>query len=240
MKLLKLSLCLIPMTLWANNLNRLDLGTKTVTHKSQQGEIKEFKFTGKNLSKDMITIEQVIAQGIGPQNIVHPKQVLPGASFDWSFKYNSSYLKGKTKENLTFIIGDEELYSVEIKGEVTMPVLLYPMQIDVGYLEGNDLTKEIFALSSNPTNEKISLRKKYPGVEISFTPTKISQKEDQLVEDPNGQPGFKITLKLDGKELIKSVDQKKRKSLSQLVEFQSSNFPKATPEIQLIGYKKEK
>ncbi len=212
---------------------QLDFGTLS------QGQTKNFTFELKNISKDTLRLEAPFAQGIGPQNIKSPQVIAPGQTAPWSFEYHSAYLNGLIKENITFVVADDEYYSLEISGKVESPITISPATIDLGYLQKKVIVKNFYLFASQKKLNQIELKKSINGIKITSTPVKLTKNQGELSESEDGKPGLKIELTFDPMQVLKDPKWAHRNSVNLLVEFYSKDFPEATPEIQLVGYRQD-
>lgn len=197
-----------------------------------QGENATMVYHVQNVSNDMVTVDAVIAQGVGPQNIQFPRSLKPGEKAPISFVFNSSYLAGPINEHITIVTGNNQDYSLKITGEVKPRFHFNEPVLDFGFMNAKTAYKTtyVWAEKNLPFDLK-AINTQDLVVKLTQTyvdPTQIDAVVEVSQSNTKAMFAYKIDVQVDPINI--------KRSMSRILAFQSSGFPQATPEIHLVGY----
>lgn len=231
-KILALCVCLT-VGLWAQetikfNPQSIELG------KLEQGETKKVSISVTNTSAKTIDVDMVLSQNSGSSNFKYPKSIAAGKSAKITFDFNSAYMANVIEHRIILVDKQGNNHIVMMNGSVNEPIMFSNPIQDIGfYTKGEKRELKLYAWSKNLKALKLALSKKNAkGIKATFKAVKLDIKETKQgpeIKEGGATPAYEITLNIDSFE-------KKTKSIRELVAFTSKTYPKATPEIQIIGY----
>jgi hypothetical protein len=198
-----------------------------------QGETRKVQFTAQNTGSQPLQIETIMSQNIGSSEFSYPQTVAPGQSFTVHFSFTSAYLSGEILHRIILVQTDGSAHVLPMTANIIEPVLLYSPVNDIGYYQQNqERTVSIYAWAHNKQKFNLAADSLPAGVQAKIAPVSLNiQKGDaglQITEN-GSTPGYRITLQVKNPA-------RTSKSIRLLIPFTSSNYPLATPEVQIIGY----
>lgn len=201
-----------------------------------QGESRHVKIGGANLSKNVVNIETVLCQGIGCSNFQFPKSVQPRGPVNIEFDFSTATLEGPIANVVVIVETNGKTHPIGMQGVVKAPFIFSEKMFDAGYYSAGEKREWTFYVWSEDKKSRpdLELSKEF-SKEFSVQVKNVSLHVDDFdsIREGGKVPGQKITLRTTG--LVKDPALK-QKSLSKIVSFQSKKFPKATPEVLIIGY----
>jgi hypothetical protein len=201
-----------------------------------QGESRHVKIGGANVSKEAVNIETVLCQGIGCSNFKFPKSVKPRDPVNIEFDYSTATLEGQIANVIVIVETNGKTHPLAIQGLVKAPFVFSEKMFDAGYYTAGEKREWTFYVWSEDkkTRPDLELPKEF-SQEFSVQMKNVSLNVEKFdaIQEGGKVPGQKITLKTKG--LVKDP-KLKQKSLSKIVSFKSKKYPKATPEVLIIGY----
>ncbi|MCK9182944.1 MAG: hypothetical protein M0P13_08720 [Fibrobacteraceae bacterium] len=202
-----------------------------------QGEVRHVTIKGANMTSKPIDIESVMCQGTGCSNYKFTPSVSSRSPVTVEFDLNTASMEGPLT-NLVVLIGkDGKTYTTQIEGEVESPFFFSEKMFDAGYYTAGESREWNFYVWCSDKKAKPELALDTSSSReftAEFKPVKLNVDKPDHVKEGGKIPGLKVTLKTKGMDRTKTPA--KQKSISRIVSFKSSAFPKATPEVLVIGY----
>ena len=208
----------------------------------EQGSTKHSVLKGANGTSKEIILENVIGQGIGMSNFKYPTKIGPNATVTIEFDMDFSGMDGEIQPVVVLVGNDGKPYTASLDGIVSAPIFFGEKMFDAGFYAPGEKREWTFYVWETG-------KKEYPDIELSPENSKEfsmkSQKVmlnvdklDKIKEGKKGPgftvPGIKVTLTTKG--LFRQGFELKQRSIRKIVAFKSKKYPKATPEILIIGY----
>ena len=207
---------------------------------ADQGDVRHIVIKGANVSAKEITLENVIGQGIGMSNFKYPTKIAPNAPVTIEFDMDFAGMDGQINPVVVMIDNQGTPYTAQLDGYVKAPIFFGEKMFDAGFYAPNEKREWTFyvwgtdkksrpdlALDENAQKE-FSLKTK----NVMLNVDKIDQ-----IKEGGKVPGLKVTLSTKG--LSRTGWELKQKSIRKIVGFKSKKFPKATPEVLIVGYWKD-
>ena len=201
-----------------------------------QGESRHVKIGGANLSKNTVNIETVLCQGVGCSNFKFPKTVQPREPVNIEFDFSTATLEGPIANVIVIVETDGKTHPLAMQGVVKAPFIFSEKMFDAGYYKSGEKREWTFYVwgEDKKSRPDLELKKEFSD-EFSVQVKNVSLNVENFdsIREGGKVPGQKITLRTKG--LVKDP-KLKQKSLSKIVSFESKKYPKATPEVLIIGY----
>ena len=207
---------------------------------ADQGDVKHIVIKGANVTNKEITLENVIGQGIGMSNFKYPQKIAPNAPVTIEFDMDFAGMDGQINPVVVMIDNQGTPYAAQLDGYVKAPFFFGEKMFDAGYYAPNEKREWTFYVwgTDKKTRPDLTLD------ENAQKDFKLKTKNVMLNVDDMGKikeggkvPGLKLTLSTSG--LSRADWELKQKSIRKIVGFKSKKFPKATPEVLVVGYWKD-
>lgn len=202
-----------------------------------QGDVKHFVLKGANVSGREIKLETVMCQGTGCSNFKYPASIANNGPVVVEFDMDFSGMEGPVSPTVILVGTDGKPYTAALEGVVKAPVFFSEKMFDAGYYAAGESREWSFYVWETD-------RRARPDLVLSAESSKdfsIKTKNVKVKVDENGKvveggkiPALKVTLSTKG--MSREGWELKQNSLRKIVTFQSTKFPKATPEVLIIGY----
>ena len=207
---------------------------------ADQGDVKHIVIKGANVTNKEITLENVIGQGVGMSNFKYPQKIAPNAPVTIEFDMDFAGMDGQINPVVVMIDNQGTPYAAQLDGYVKAPIFFGEKMFDAGYYAPNEKREWTFYVWGTDKKERPDLTLD----ESAAKEFKLKTKNVMLNVDDMGKikeggkvPGLKLTLSTSG--LSRADWELKQKSIRKIVGFKSKKFPKATPEVLIIGYWKD-
>lgn len=207
---------------------------------ADQGDVKHIVIKGANVTNKEITLENVIGQGIGMSNFKYPQKIAPNAPVTIEFDMDFAGMDGQINPVVVMIDNQGTPYAAQLDGYVKAPFFFGEKMFDAGYYAPNEKREWTFYVWSTDKKTRPDLTLD----ENAQKDFKLKTKNVMLNVDDMGKikeggkvPGLKLTLSTSG--LSRADWELKQKSIRKIVGFKSKKFPKATPEVLIVGYWKD-
>ena len=187
-----------------------------------QGDTKHIALKGANVSQKEITLENVMGQGIGMSNFKYPSKIAPGGAINIEFDM------------------DGKPYTASLEGFVKTPLFFGEKMFDAGYYAKGEKREWTFYVweTDKKVRPELSLDKaSAKEFSIKTKPVKLNVDKLDEIKEGGTVPGLKVTLTTKG--LKREGWELKQKSIRKVVSFKSKKYPKATPEVLVVGYWKD-
>lgn len=201
-----------------------------------QGEQVPVMLQGKSLLIKPMEVEQIISQNVGPKDFEFAKLLPPDASFQIRYQLDTRGMQGAFSHRIILIEKGGTPHVAEVSGIVEAPILFSKGMLDVGYQpDVNNQEWVVYAWAKNGKALQLELEKSLQGeFSLATQAVKLDVRNVEQIKEGGSTPGLKIVLK--PLKMNQTPEGKKGKSIRKLVDFVSPQFPKATPELLLIGY----
>ncbi len=207
---------------------------------ADQGDVKHIVIKGANVTNKEITLENVIGQGVGMSNFKYPSKIAPNAPVTIEFDMDFAGMDGQINPVVVMIDNQGKPYTAQLDGYVKNPIFFGEKMFDAGYYAPNEKREWTFYVWGTDKKERPDLTLDETAQKDFTLKTKNVMlnvdKMDQIKEGGK-VPGLKVTLSTKG--LTRTGWELKQKSLRKIVGFKSQKFPKATPEVLIVGYWKD-
>lgn len=204
-----------------------------------QGDVRRVKMGGANVSSKTVKIESALCQGIGCSKFKFTETVGPREPFRVEFDFSTETMEGPFSNVVVLVGTDGTPYPATFQGVVAAPFVFGEKMFDAGFYKPGEKREWTFYVwnADRKTRPDLELSQKYSR-EFSATVQNVSLDVEKFdaVREGGKVPGQKITLRTKGLVRDSAAPQK---SLSKIVSFQSKKFPKATPDVLIVGYWKD-
>ncbi len=204
-----------------------------------QGELRHVEMGGANVSSKSVKIESALCQGVGCSNFKFTETVGPRDPFRVEFDFSTKGVEGAFSNVVVLVGTDGTPYPATFQGVVASPFVFSEKMFDAGFCKPGEKREWTFYVwgSDRKTRPDLELSAKVPGeFSAKIQNVSLNVEKPDAVREGGKVPAQKITLRANA--LVRDTNARQR-SLSKIVAFQSKKFPKATPEVLLIGYWKD-
>jgi hypothetical protein len=192
---------------------------------------------GANVTDKDIPLETVMSQGTGVENLKYPTVIGANKTITIELDLNSAYKEGPFSQTIVLIAKDGTNYTTSLEGVVNAPVFFSEKMFDAGYYSKGETREWTFYAWNTDKSTPLELTLDSaagPEFSATFKPVKLNIDKLDQIKEGGKIPGLRITLKTTG--LDRSKTPATQKSLGRIVSFKSKNYPKATPEVLIVGY----
>jgi len=203
----------------------------------QQGIKKNVEIKGKNISSQLIELENVFDQMTGGENFIYPQKISPGQNFKINFTLNTEYMEGDFFHNIILVDTSGTPYMAVVKGKVENPIVFSDRYLDLGFYKKGKQKQWTFYVW-NPDKKTLKLKLKpelQKEFKAEFKDVKLDVSDFENIKEGGNTPAVKVTLSVIELERLKNSG----RSIRKIVSFICENFPSATPELQVTGYWEE-
>jgi len=202
-----------------------------------QGDVRHFVLKGANVSGKEIRLENVMCQGNGCSNFKFPATIGVNNAVTIEFDMDFSEMEGPVSPAVVLVGTDGKPYVAAMEGSVKVPFFFGEKMFDAGYYTPGEKREWSFYVWETDKKER-------PDLTLSEAAAKdfsIKTKNVKVKVDENGKvaeggkiPALKITLSTKG--LTREGWEQKQQSIRKFVSFKSKKYPKATPEVLVVGF----
>lgn len=202
-----------------------------------QGDVKHFVLKGANVSGKEIKLENVMCQGNGCSNFKFPASIANKGPVVVEFDMDFSEMEGPISPTVVLVGTDGKPYTAAMEGTVKAPFFFSEKMFDAGYYTAGEKREWSFYVWETD-------KKARPDLTLSDEAAKdfsIKTKNVKVKVDENGKVteggkilALKITLTTKG--LSREGWEQKQQSIRKFVGFKSKKYPKATPEVLVVGF----
>ncbi len=207
---------------------------------ADQGDVRHIVIKGANVTAKEITLENVIGQGIGMSNFKYPTKIAPNAPVTIEFDMDFAGMDGQINPVVVMIDNQGTPYTAQLDGYVKAPIFFGEKMFDAGFYAPNEKREWTFYVwgTDKKTRPDLALDENAKK-EFSIKTKNVMLNVDKMdqIKEGGKVPGLKVTLSTKG--MTRTGWELKQKSLRKIVGFKSKKFPKATPEVLIVGYWKD-
>ena len=207
---------------------------------ADQGDVKHIVIKGANVTNKEIILENVIGQGIGMSNFKYPQKIAPNAPVTIEFDMDFAGMDGQINPVVVIIDNQGTPYAAQLDGYVKNPIFFGEKMFDAGYYAPNEKREWTFYVWGTDKKERPDLAlDENAAKEFKIKTKNVMLNVDKVdqIKEGGKVPGIKVTLSTTG--LTRTDWELKQKSIRKIVGFKSKKFPKATPEVLVVGYWKD-
>ena len=207
---------------------------------ADQGEVKHVVIKGANVSGKEINLENVMGQGGGMSNFKFPKKIPVGAAVTVEFDMDFAGMDGQINPVVVLVGTDGTPYTASLDGFVKAPIFFGEKLFDTGFYAKGEKREWTFYVWETDKKERPDLTLDSAALrEFSMKSKPVMLNVDKLdqIKEGGKVPGLKVTLTTKG--LLREGLELKQRSIRKIVSFKSKKYPKATPEVLIVGYWKE-
>ena len=207
---------------------------------ADQGDVKHIVIKGANVTNKEITLENVIGQGVGMSNFKYPQKIAPNAPVTIEFDMDFAGMDGQINPVVVIIDNQGTPYAAQLDGYVKNPIFFGEKLFDAGYYAPNEKREWTFYVWGTDKKERPDLAlDENAAKEFKIKTKNVMLNVDKVdqIKEGGKVPGIKVTLSTTG--LTRTDWELKQKSIRKIVGFKSKKFPKATPEVLVVGYWKD-
>ena len=207
---------------------------------ADQGDVRHIVIKGANVTNKEIILENVIGQGVGMSNFKYPSKIAPNAPVTIEFDMDFAGMDGQINPVVVMIDNQGKPYTAQLDGYVKNPIFFGEKMFDAGYYAPNEKREWTFYVWGTDKKERPDLMlDENAQKEFSLKTKNVMLNVDKVdqIKEGGKVPGLKVTLSTKG--LTRTGWELKQKSLRKIVGFKSKKFPKATPEVLIVGYWKD-
>lgn len=203
----------------------------------EQGATKHIVLKGANVSGKDIVLENAFGQGVGMSNFKYPTKIAKNSPITIEFDIDFSEMDGQISPVIVMVGTDGKPYTAKLDGYVVAPFFFGEKLFDTGYYKAGEKREWTFYVWENnkkdrPDLELDSLSRR----EFSMKSKNVMLNVDKLdqIKEGGTVPGVKITLTTNG--LLREGWELKQQSIRKIVGFKSKKYPRATPEVLIVGF----
>ncbi len=207
---------------------------------ADQGDVRHIVIKGANVTAKEITLENVIGQGIGMSNFKYPTKIAPNAPVTIEFDMDFAGMDGQINPVVVMIDNQGTPYTAQLDGYVKAPIFFGEKMFDAGFYAPNEKREWTFYVWGTDKKSRPDLAlDENAQKEFSIKTKNVMLNVDKMdqIKEGGKVPGLKVTLSTKG--MTRTGWELKQKSLRKIVGFKSKKFPKATPEVLIVGYWKD-
>ena len=207
---------------------------------ADQGDVRHIVIKGANVTAKEITLENVIGQGIGMSNFKYPTKIAPNAPVTIEFDMDFAGMDGQINPVVVMIDNQGTPYTALLDGYVKAPIFFGEKMFDAGFYAPNEKREWTFYVWGTDKKSRPDLAlDENAQKEFSIKTKNVMLNVDKMdqIKEGGKVPGLKVTLSTKG--MTRTGWELKQKSLRKIVGFKSKKFPKATPEVLIVGYWKD-
>ncbi|MCF0223080.1 MAG: hypothetical protein HUK20_02310 [Fibrobacter sp.] len=202
-----------------------------------QGEVKHLVLKGANLSGKEIKLETVMCQGTGCSNFKFPTAIAHNSGVVIEFDQDFSDKEGPVSAVVVLVDTEGRTYSASVDGVVKAPFFFSDKMFDAGYYgpgEKREWSFYVWETDKKNTPDLTLSKESTKDFVIKTKKVKVNVDENGKVTEGGKVPALKITLST--KNMSREGWELKQKSIRKIVAFKSKKYPKATPEVLIIGF----
>ena len=207
---------------------------------ADQGDVKHIVIKGANVTNKEIVLETVMGQGIGMSNFKFPQKIAPNAPVTIEFDMDFAGMDGQINPVVVMVDNHGTPYAAQLDGYVKNPIFFGEKLFDAGYYAPNEKREWTFYVWGTDKKERPDLvLDENAAKEFKIKTKNVMLNVDKVdqIKEGGKVPGIKVTLSTAG--LTRTGWELKQKSIRKIVGFKSKKFPKATPEVLIVGYWKD-
>ena len=202
-----------------------------------QGDTKHIVLKGANTTNQEIVLENVFGQGNGMSNFKFPNKIPAKGTVKIEFDFNSAEMEGQIKPVVVLVDTTGKPYLANMDGIVKVPFIFGEKLFDTGYYAKGEKREWTFYVWGTDKKERPDLTLAPESAKqfaMSAKPVMLNVDKLDQIKEGGKVPGLKITLSTKG--LTREGWELKQQSIRKIVSFKSKKYPKATPDVLIVGF----
>ena len=202
-----------------------------------QGDTKHIVLQGANITDKEIVLENVFGQGNGMSNFKYPNKIPAKGTVKIEFDFNSAEMEGQIKPVVVLVDTTGKPYLANMDGIVKVPFIFGEKLFDTGYYAKGEKREWTFYVWGTDKKERPDLTlapESAKQFSMSAKPVMLNVDKFDQIKEGGKVPGLKITLSTKG--LSREGWELKKQSIRKIVSFKSKKYPKATPDVLIVGF----
>ncbi len=202
-----------------------------------QGDVKHYVLKGANLTGKTVNLETAMCQGTGCSNFKFPSTIPANGAVSVEFDMDYAGMEGPVSPTVVLVTTEGKPYTAALEGVVKAPVFFSEKMFDAGYYapgESREWSFYVWETDKKARPDLVLDEASAKDFTMSAKNVKVKVDENGKVSEGGKIPALKITLSTTG--LSREGWEQKQKSIRKIVGFTSKKYPKATPEVLVIGY----
>ena len=202
-----------------------------------QGDTKHIVLQGANITDKEIVLENVFGQGNGMSNFKYPNKIPAKGTVKIEFDFNSAEMEGQIKPVVVLVDTTGKPYLANMDGIVKVPFIFGEKLFDTGYYAKGEKREWTFYVWGTDKKERPDLTlapESAKQFSMSAKPVMLNVDKFDQIKEGGKVPGLKITLSTKG--LSREGWELKQQSIRKIVSFKSKKYPKATPDVLIVGF----
>lgn len=202
-----------------------------------QGEVKHIVLKGANTTGSEIVLENVFGQGNGMSNFKFPNKIPAKGTVTIEFDLSTADMEGQINPVVVLVDTTGKPYTANMDGIVKVPFFFGEKLFDAGYYAKGEKREWTFYVWETDKKNRPDLTldpESAKQFKMSAKPVMLNVDKLDKIKEGGKVPGLKVTLATNG--LSREGWELKQKSIRKIVSFKSKKYPKATPEVLIVGY----
>ena len=202
-----------------------------------QGDTKHIVLQGANITDKEIVLENVFGQGNGMSNFKYPNKIPAKGTVKIEFDFNSAEMEGQIKPVVVLVDTTGKPYLANMDGIVKVPFIFGEKLFDTGYYAKGEKREWTFYVWGTDKKERPDLTlapESAKQFSMSAKPVMLNVDKFDQIKEGGKVPGLKITLSTKG--LSREGWELKQQSIRKIVSFKIKKYPKATPDVLIVGF----
>lgn len=202
-----------------------------------QGDVKHIVLKGANTTDKEIVLENVFGQGNGMSNFKFPGKIPAKGTVTIEFDLSTADMEGPINPVVVLVDTAGKPYTANMDGIVKVPFFFGEKLFDAGYYAQGEKREWTFYVWETDKKGRPDLSLDAESAkQFSMTSKPVMLNVDKLdkIKEGGKVPGIKVTLTTKG--LTREGWELKQQSIRKIVSFKSKKYPKATPEVLIVGY----
>ena len=202
-----------------------------------QGDTKHIVLQGANITDKEIVLENVFGQGNGMSNFKYPNKIPAKGTVKIEFDFNSAEMEGQIKPVVVLVDTTGKPYLANMDGIVKVPFIFGEKLFDTGYYAKGEKREWTFYVWGTDKKERPDLTlapESAKQFSMSAKPVMLNVDKFDQIKEGGKVPGLKISLSTKG--LSREGWELKQQSIRKIVSFKSKKYPKATPDVLIVGF----
>ena len=202
-----------------------------------QGDVKHFVLKGANVTDKEIVLENVFGQGVGMSNFKYPKKIPAKGTISIEFDFDFSNMDGPIAPVVVLVDTTGKPYTATMDGIVKAPFFFSEQMFDAGYYAKGEKREWTFYVWETDKKGRPDINIDAESAKqfgIKTKPVMLNVDKLDQIKEGGKVPGLKVTLYT--KTLSREGWELKQQSIRKIIAFKSKKYPKATPEVLVIGY----
>ena len=202
-----------------------------------QGDTKHYTLKGANISGKEIVLETVMGQGVGMSNFKYPQRIPANGTITIEFDFDFSNMEGPINPVIVLVDTTGKPYTTTMDGIVKAPFFFGEKLFDAGYYSKGEKREWTFYVWETDKKSRPDLTLDAESAKqfsLKSKPVMLNVDKLDQIKEGGKVPGLKLTLSTKG--LSREGWELKQQSIRKIVAFKSKKYPKATPEVLIVGY----